>query len=479
MAAPSTHFELRTAGASPIDARRAVIEAALDCIITMDADGRVVDFNAAAERTFGYDRDEARGRSVAELIVPPHMRGSHKQGFARHLSTGKSTILGRRLELTAMRRDGSQIPVELTVTRSDVDGEPLFIGFLRDLSGIHATQAALQEAEARFRRLVEQVPTVTYICDYDEDASIRYISPQIERLTGYPPERWVEDPRFWVSILHPDDHDWVIAELQRCTRAEIPVDFEYRFVAADGSVVQVLDQETIIRDADGVPVYSQGVLVDVTELRSTEAALQVSEAQVRTIVESAPMVLFALDADGVFTLSEGKALERIGLQSGEVVGRSVFDIYRELPQIVAATRRALAGETVAEVLDLGEVVFEVAYSPVAGAHPGGPAVIGVATDVTARHRSEQQLSHYAYHDRLTGLPNRAALEDRLTAAVGRALGGGTAVALLNLDLDDFKTVNDSLGHAVGDELLCALARRLAERVDGVHLLARHGGDEFM
>ena len=308
-----------------------------------------MDFNAAAERTFGYAREEARGRSLAELLVPPELRDRHAAGLARHLATGETTILGRRLELSAIRRDGSRIPVELTITRTDVDGEPLFIGFLRDLSGLHATQAALEEAEARFRRLVEQVPAVTYICDYDEDVSIRYISPQIEALTGYPPERWTEDPQFWTSVLHPADHDWVVEEIARHTREQIPVDFEYRFVAADGSIVHLLDQETIVRDADGRPLYSQGVLVDVTELRRTEAELQVSEAQMTTIVESAPMVLFAIDADGVFTLSEGKALELLGLEPGEVVGRSVFDVYAELPQIQKAVRRALAGEHVSEL----------------------------------------------------------------------------------------------------------------------------------
>ena len=108
-------------------------------------------------------------------------------------------------------------------------------------------------------------------------------------------------------------------------------------------------------------------------------------------------------------------------------------------------------------------------------------MIGVATDVTSRHRSEQALAHFAYHDRLTGLANRALLEERLEEAVERARGGRTdrAVALLNLDLDDFKTVNDSLGHAAGDELLCATARRLEHRVAAAHLLTRHGGDEFM
>ena len=480
MSHPTTPFQLRAAESGDREGRHtAMLEAAMDCIVTMDRHGCVVDFNAAAESTFGYGREEARGRRLADLIIPERLRDAHEGGVGRHLASGATSIMGRRLELPAMRKDGTEIPVELTVTRSDVDGEVLFTGFVRDLTDIQATRSALREAESRFRRLVEQVPTVTYICDFDEAVSIRYISPQIERLTGYPAECWTRDPLFWVSVLHPDDHDWVVEEMARRTREHVAVDFEYRFVAADGSVVHVLDQETIVRGEDGEPAYSQGVLVDVTVLRSTEAALSVSEAQVRTIVGSAPMVLFALDADGSFTLSEGQALARLGLEPGEVVGRSVFDVYAGFPDIHAAVRRALGGEQVSEILDLGHLVFDVVYSPMKNPPPGGPAVIGVATDVTDRHRSEQQLAHDASHDRLTGLANRAQLEAGLERAVEAARASGATVALLNLDLDDFKTVNDSLGHAAGDELLCAIARRLERRVGDVHLIARHGGDEFM
>ena len=359
MSSRAPMLPLRHAGADAGAAgarREAMLEAALDCIVTMDADGLVVDFNAAAERTFGYGREEARGRRLGDLIVPPELRERHEAGIERHLGTGSTAVLGRRLEMQAMRRDGSRIPVELTVTRTDIDGEPLFIAFLRDLSGLRAAQAALEDAEARLR---------------------------------------------------------------------------------------------------------------------------VTEAQVSTIVEFAPMVLFALDADGFFTLSEGRALELLNLEPGEVVGRSVFDVYAGMPQIAAAVRSALAGQHVSQLMEVGELVFDVTYSPVADRHAGGPAVIGVATDVTSRHRSEQELAHFAFHDRLTGLANRALLEERLDVAVERARKPRTTVALLNLDLDDFKTVNDSLGHAAGDELLCAIARRLEHRVAAAHLLTRHGGDEFM
>src|SRR5215218_2598838 len=140
-----------------------------------------------------------------------------------------------------------------------------------------------------------------------------------------------------------------------------------------------------------------------------------------------------------------------------------------MPKIADAVRRALAGQHVAGLMEVGELVFDVSCSPVRDRHDGGPAVIGVATDMTSRHRSEQELAHFAYHDRLTGLANRALLEERLATAVERARAGRSTVALLNLDLDDFKTVNDSLGHAAGDELLCAIAGRLEQRVAAANL----------
>lgn len=112
----------------------AIIESALDCIITIDADGRVVEFNPAAEKTFGYTRGYALGREMAELIVPPSQREQHRRGLERHLSTGESRILDQRLELDAMRADGSEFPSELSITRIAHDGPPMFTGYLRDIT---------------------------------------------------------------------------------------------------------------------------------------------------------------------------------------------------------------------------------------------------------------------------------------------------------------------------------------------------------
>jgi PAS domain S-box-containing protein len=140
---------------------RAMLEAALDAVVSMDAQGRVIGWNQAAEAIFGYPESEATGREMAELIVPPHLRDAHRRGLARFLDTRRGVILDRRLELTGMRRDGTEFPVELTITRIALPGLPTFTGYLRDITDrvtadreLRASRARLVEvADAERRRI--------------------------------------------------------------------------------------------------------------------------------------------------------------------------------------------------------------------------------------------------------------------------------------------------------------------------------------
>jgi PAS domain S-box-containing protein len=131
---------------------RAMLEAALDAVVTMDAGGRVIGWNHAAETIFGYSASEVQGREMAELIVPPHLREAHRRGLRRYLETDRGVVLDRRLELTGMRRDGTEFPVELTITRIALPGSPTFTGYLRDIT---ARVAAERELRASRARLVE------------------------------------------------------------------------------------------------------------------------------------------------------------------------------------------------------------------------------------------------------------------------------------------------------------------------------------
>ena len=121
---------------------------ALDCIVTIDHEGCITEFNAAAERTFGYRRDAVLDRQLADVIIPPALRERHRQGFARYLATGEARVLGQRFEMTAVRADGSEFPAELAITRIPLDGPPSFTGYLRDITERRESEEKLRRSEA-------------------------------------------------------------------------------------------------------------------------------------------------------------------------------------------------------------------------------------------------------------------------------------------------------------------------------------------
>ena len=189
--------------------KRAVLDAALDCIVVMDDKGRVLEFNPAAERTFGYRADEAIGAQMAELIVPPSLRHRHHAGLERYLRGGDAVVLDRRLELTGMRRDGSEFPVELTIVRIDLPGPPRFTGYLRDITErkhaeeeLRASRARIVEAADAERRRLER--------DLHDGAQQRLVSLALALRLGR--ARLEDDPAAAGVLL-----DEAISDLQEAT----------------------------------------------------------------------------------------------------------------------------------------------------------------------------------------------------------------------------------------------------------------------
>jgi PAS domain S-box-containing protein len=163
----------------------AILEASLDAVITMDHHGNVVGFNAAAERMFGYAREEAMGRSLGDLIIPPRLRASHARGLARYVTTGEEQVLGRRLEMDAKRADGREFPVELSIVRLESDGPPIFTGYIRDLTERRHAERSLRESEERFRTLVEMSSDAIFLAD--GEGRILHATSSLERVLGYAP----------------------------------------------------------------------------------------------------------------------------------------------------------------------------------------------------------------------------------------------------------------------------------------------------
>jgi PAS domain S-box-containing protein len=160
--------------------RRALLDVAFDSVITMDSDGRVVDVNRAAAKTFGYARGDMVGRLVADLVIPPGLREAHRRGLARHLERGGGPVVGRRVELTATRADGSEFPVELVVTRPEISGPPLFYGYVRDVTARQRAEAALHQLadeQAALRRVATAVAA-----ESDPAALFGIVSEELGRL---------------------------------------------------------------------------------------------------------------------------------------------------------------------------------------------------------------------------------------------------------------------------------------------------------
>src|SRR5437773_11436332 len=178
---------------------RAFLDSALDCIITMDATGRVREFNPASERVFGFTRAEAIGKELAELIIPPRIRERHRQGLAHYLKTGEGPLLGKLIEIEALRRDGTEILVQLAISAFEVDGSPIFTAYLRDFT----ERRRAEEANRRLAAIIESFGDAIISKDLNE--MITSWNEEAERLFGYTAEEIIGKP---ITTLVPSErHD--------------------------------------------------------------------------------------------------------------------------------------------------------------------------------------------------------------------------------------------------------------------------------
>jgi len=247
----------------------AILGSALDCIVTIDHAGRITEFNPAAERTFGYRRDAVLGRPLADVIIPSSLREQHHRGFARYMATGDARVLGRRIEMTAMRADGSEFPVELAITRIPFDGPPFFTGYLRDITERKRSEEDLRHSEATLveAQRLSSTGTFSWRVATDELAW----SEQTYRIFEL-------DPAVPVSLdllgsrLHPEDIPSFQQMLDRQRADGDDFEHEHRLQMPDQSVKYLHLVAHATRDQEGQLTYV-GWVQDVTERRLAEAAL--------------------------------------------------------------------------------------------------------------------------------------------------------------------------------------------------------------
>ncbi len=304
---------------------KSVLAAALDAVIMMDAQGLVTSWNERAVELFGWTREEALGRVLAELIIPPRYREAHARGLSRFLATGEGPVIGRRVELAALRRDRSEFPVELTVTAIEEGGAHYFNAFVADITERKRAEEAVRAAERRLHHVISSSPAVLYSLGVEDGVLVPgWVGENIQRLMGYTPAE-VSGPEWWTARLHPEDREWVMAQLPTLL-SQGNVTREYRFRHKDGGFRWVRDEQVLIEDEAGHREVV-GSWSDVTARKQAELRLHENEEQYRLLFENNPHPMWVYDEETLrFRAVNDAALGHYGYSREEFLGMSLRDI---------------------------------------------------------------------------------------------------------------------------------------------------------
>ena len=349
----------------------------------------------------------------------------------------------------------------------------------------------LHDLQTRYRNLVDHLPAVVYLDSVLEGQPMVDVSSGVRDLFGVEPQEWIDGYQAWESSIHPEDRERVVAASDRSVETGDPFRVEYRAVRTDGRVVWIREDAVLIHDEHGQPLYWLGTMLDVTELIQAQEGLRDARTRYGALVEQIPAIVYIDVAD------ESMATTYVSPQIEQILGVTPQE-YLDDPELWTSMLhpddRARALETYVQgresreafsfeyrlIARDGRVVWFQDSALVLSGPDGTPTSIqGVMLDITERKEAEERLTFLAFHDNLTGLPNKAMFDELLGRALARARRSNNGVAVLALDVDNFKLVNDSLGHEAGDRLIVQIADRIAAATRETDLLARQGGDEFL
>ncbi len=579
-----------------------IFDSALDAVVTMGGDGVITDWNPMAETIFGWRRSEAVGRLVSETIIPLRYRGAHNFGLRHFLATGEGPVLNKRLEMTALHRDGHEFPIELSISGTSAGGRHLFSAFVRDITERHRAEEALRASEERYRQIVETAFEGVWLIDSSNRTT--FVNHRMAGMLGYTPEEMLgkavldfmgpdaqaafaknrdqrqqahqpehefpfrrkDGSELWVLLESSPDLDAaglyrgslaMVTDVTERRRAEealrrmaalvatstdgimavgidglvlqwnLGAERMYGYSAAeivgqhirtivpevkskelaglmdqirraeaidqiesvrkrkDGSLVEVSISYSPLTDANGTVVASAAIHRDISTIKRAAEALRASEERYRRIVETAYEGIWVIDARDLTTFVNPRMAEMLGWTVDEMVGRPLFDFLdadaqatftsHQPDRATGSSRQREVRYTRKDGTDLWTLISIRPNLNEVGDYEGALAMV---MDITERRRIQKALEYQALHDALTGLPNRLLLAETLGQALVSARAAHEQVAVLILDLDHFKEVNETFGHQAGDRLLEQVGPRLRSEIRAEDMVARLGGDEF-
>ena len=468
-----------------------VLESGSVGTVLVSLDGQVTYANRAFCELLGYLPEEVVGLQAQDLVHPEFV--AEATGQLRALVSGERD--GYKAERQFLRKNGEAmwLLASASILRNERTGRPLYlIVQLTDVDGRKRAEAALADSESRLNFALEAARQGVW--DHDVGTEKVHYSRMWRLMRGLGSDEEVDSSQqAWLARVHPEDRERLLLTIKK---QDLGVDgydtMEYRERHRDGHYIWILSRgRPVVWDEAGNPLRTVGTDTDITRLKTTELQLAEEKERLRVTLESIGDGVISTDGEGRVTFMNAVAEKMTGWLSVEAVGQRIEDVFDVVDEATGDT----ALNPVAECLALEEpfrlkedVVLvsrngerrDVRDSAAPVRTPDG-RIIGavlVFQDVTQSQALQRQLAHSAMHDSLTGLPNRPAFEQALAAAIDQARRELREHALCFIDLDRFKRVNDTAGHAAGDALLKHVANIIRKSCRSQDFTARIGGDEF-
>jgi len=466
---------------------RSLYEQTPAMLYCVDAQGRILSVSDTWLAKLGYTREEVIGHTSSEFLAPGSYEAVRQTALPEYFRTGRCS----HIEYQMLHKDGHPIHVRLSaIMERDAQGQHLrSLAILEDVSERHAVEAELHANRERLT-LATQSNGIG-IWEYTLAGDRLVWNDMMFQIFDLPREQATGTLADWERCIHPDDLAYSRQELSEALAGRRPIDFDFRVQRRDGSVRYVYARATIFRNEHGEAVRLLGSNYDVTDRKRMERELAEKHELLRVTLHSIGDAVITTDAQGRVQWLNPVA-ERMTAWSTEgargLALNQVFHIVDEHSRLPAPCPvvRCLSGaddapqcqHTLLLSRDGAEYGIEDSAAPIRDDQGQVLGVVLVFHDVTEQRRMGHEMRFRATHDELTGLVNRGEFERRLGKTLERAKADASAHAMMYIDLDQFKLVNDACGHAMGDQLLCQVTSLLQTCVRSRDTLARLGGDEF-
>jgi len=457
---------------------RTILEQMYDSYYEVDLAGNFTFVNDSVCANLLCSKEELLGNNFS-FSVPPDEIKNMFLAFNQVFRTGHPN---KAFSHKILRRDGTIIYAESSIDlRRDETGQPIgFRSISRDITERKQLEEALLEEKNFTDSVLDSMPGIFYTLN--EKGNIIRWNKNEEKVTGYSAMELSNMNA--LNTIAEEDRERVASKIGEVFSKGYS-SIETQVLAKDGSKTRYL--LTGARVDIGNKPYLVGMGIDISERLQAEQALKQSEERYRALFDSSLNLIYILDFEGRFLDANHATMELIGYSKEEMSTLNVASLFdpEDLPVVLAMLNKAGVPGLYKELMEFklrckdGTYLYVEVQSSLIRRDGKPYAIQGIARDITERKMFEQKLSEMATHDFLTGLPNRVLLNDRFTMALAQAHRNKHRLAIIAVDLDRFKSVNDTLGHQAGDDLLKAIAIRLKESVRLSDTVARMGGDEFL